>query len=316
MGIQFRRGTDPNTDAMFYKILLYGNSGSGKTWLAASAPNPIVLLTERNGEQSVRISNPRARYRIVSHIQDVRDILAAARNGDLGTPDDPVDTIVCDGLTEIQRLMKDEMLQLKGDGAEMSIAMWGELTEKMRKLLRLLRDLPYHVINTALAESEMEGEVRYVFPAFQGKKLWDEVMQYHNAVAYVYKRQAVGEKRTAEIEHVAVFDAPSKIAAKGNHPLGGTRTGPVSAWIDELKKAIADAATGTPTAKPTTATTTDDPAALVAAAAAVDAGAATTKVADGDPAGDAAAAKPAAGRLPKRGAKSKDEPDPGATPAG
>jgi hypothetical protein len=221
---------------LYYKILVYGHSGAGKTWLASSAPNPIVLLTEQNGVQSVRMSNPDARFAYTSNIQDVRDLLKAAQSRALGTDADPVDTIVIDGLTEIQRLFKDEMLRERG-GEEFSIPMWGELTEKMRRLLRLLRDLPYHVVCTALAETEMEGETRHVFPAFQGRKLYDEVMQYFNAVGYCYK-QPKGDG----IEHVAMFDGPSRFAAKNCHPLKGTRSGPVTGWITELRGAQVPAA--------------------------------------------------------------------------
>lgn len=237
MGLQFVRGRDVAATGLHYKLLVYGHSGAGKTWLAASAPNPIVLLTEQNGVQSARLSNPEARYAYTSSIEDVRDLLRAAQARALGTEQDPVDTIVIDGLTEIQRLFKDEMMQQRGDG-EFSIAMWGELTEKMRRLLRMLRDVPYHVVCTALAEAEMEGETRHVFPAFQGRKLYDEVMQYFNAVAYCYK-QPKGDG----IEHVAMFDGPSRIAAKNCFPLKGTRVGPVSTWIAELRAASAPAQT-------------------------------------------------------------------------
>lgn len=247
MGLQFVRGRESKSEQLFYKVLVYGHSGAGKTWLAASAPNPIVLLTEQNGIQSVRMSNPNARYAYTSSIEDVRDLLRAANSRTLGTEQDPVDTIVIDGLTEIQRMFKDEMMRER-QTEEFSIAMWGELTEKMRRLLRLLRDVPYHVVCTALAETEMEGETRHVFPAFQGKKLYDEVMQYFNAVAYVFKTQK-GE----EIVHNAMFDGPSRIAAKNCHPIRGTRVGPVSTWIAEFRdaapNAVASAASPAPEAQ-------------------------------------------------------------------
>lgn len=242
MGLQFTRGRDMPAANMYYKVLVYGHSGAGKTWLAASAPNPIVLLTEQNGLQSARLSNPDARVAYTSSIDDVRDLAQAARSGSLSG----VDTIVIDGLTEIQRLFKDEMLAQRGTD-EFSIAMWGELTEKMRRLLRLLRDVPYHVVCTALAETEMEGEIRHVFPAFQGKKLYDEVMQYFNLVGYAYK-VAKGDS----VEHVVMFDGPSRFAAKNCHPVRGTRPGPVSVWISELRGA-GDAPRAIPTPAPTPA---------------------------------------------------------------
>ena len=42
------------------KGLIYGDSGVGKSFLAATAPAPLVLLTEMNGQASVSHSNPKA----------------------------------------------------------------------------------------------------------------------------------------------------------------------------------------------------------------------------------------------------------------
>lgn len=272
MALQFKRGRDPETGpGMKYKILIYGNSGAGKTWMAASAPRPLVLLTEQNGEQSTRLSNPDARYVVVSTIAEVREIVALAMHGELGTPEDPVESLVIDGLTEVQRLFKDEMIANPTPGGpvlEMSIPMWGELTEKMRRLLRTLRALDMHVVCTALAESEMEGEKRHIFPAFQGKKLYDEVMQYFNAVGFVEK--VVDPK--GGIQNVANFDTVSRIAAKNCHPIRGVRPGPVSAWLHELRTAATSSSTtAAPAAAPagvaTTATTAPAPASATPATA-------------------------------------------------
>lgn len=232
--MQFKRGRDERTEELFYKILLYGESGAGKTWLAAtSGPGTIVVLTERNGEQSVRLANPDARYVVVGTIGEVREILRAAQADLLSSEEDPVTTIVFDGLTEIQRLFKDEMLAIKKSNGEaeptMSVADWGDLTEAMRRFLRFIRDLPVNVVCTALAESEMEGETRHVFPAFQGKKLYSEVMQFFNAVGYVYRK--------GPEEHVAMFDGPSRFSCKPSFPLRGTRPGPVVDWLAELSAA-------------------------------------------------------------------------------
>ncbi|MBU6287640.1 MAG: AAA family ATPase [Chloroflexi bacterium] len=234
MALSFQRGREVKRGDLWFKILLHGDSGAGKTWLASTAPNCVVLLTERNGEQSIRMANPDARYAIVNTAQEVREFLSLAQKGELGTKDEPVETLVLDGLTEIQRLLKDEMQSQKGD--EFSIRDWGELTEKMRRLLRLLRDLPYNVVCTALTEHDTEGDVRHAFPSFQGKKLYSEVMQYFNVVGYVYK--AAPDKAGDAVRHVAMFDGPARIACKNQHPLRGVRPGPVSGWISELRDAV------------------------------------------------------------------------------
>jgi predicted GTPase len=34
------------------KALIFGDSGAGKSYLSATAPNPLILLTEMNGQAS------------------------------------------------------------------------------------------------------------------------------------------------------------------------------------------------------------------------------------------------------------------------
>lgn len=233
MALKFQRGRVPATQKRYFKVLIYSDSGAGKTWAVAKAKNVLVVLTEKNGEQSIRVSNPDARYIIVSSMDEIREIIAEAIAGTLGTPEDPIDTIAFDGLTEIQQLFKDEILAQKGGGeAVMFIEDWGTLSEKMRRFLRVIRDLPYNVIATSLAESEMEGEVRHTFPAFQGKKLYSEVMGYFNLVGYLFK--TVGKKDA--IDRTVMFDAASKFQCKGQYPVNGQRKDSVQDWLNDLTR--------------------------------------------------------------------------------
>lgn len=56
--------TAEETTPGWFKILIYGNSGAGKTWRACQARRPtddrkvLGLLTESNGVQSARHANP------------------------------------------------------------------------------------------------------------------------------------------------------------------------------------------------------------------------------------------------------------------
>ncbi len=232
MSITFTRARDVVAEDLHYLLGLYGDSGAGKTWLAAYAPKPVVLLTEKNGEQSLRLSNPDASYVVATSAEQVRDFLRLAQDGTLA--EQGFETLVLDGLTEIHQLIRDEISARKG-GDEFTLADWGELTGKMRKLMRLLRTLAsrYHVVCTMLSEEEFAGEVKHVRPAFQGKKLANEVMQFFSAVGYVFKRPVKGEE--SGVEHVAMFDGPARIKAKNCHPLRGTVAGPIDSWIEDLR---------------------------------------------------------------------------------
>jgi hypothetical protein len=223
-----------STDNLSYKGLLWGQSGAGKSWLAASAPNPFILLTEANGRQSIRLSNGKARIVQANDINAVREFLKAAAEDKLRALG--CETIVIDSLTEVQRLMKDEILAKRG-AEGMQLQDWGELTERMRRFMRMLRDVPYHVICVALENSEADESSgsRSLFPAFEGKKLHNEIAQYFNFVGYVYKRDKTDEKTgERQVTHGVMLEGPSRYLVKPCHPLTGIVQGPITEWFKVL----------------------------------------------------------------------------------
>ena len=59
------------------KGLIYGQSGAGKSYLAATAPKPLVLLTEMNGQMSISHSNPEAD---IIHIQNIKMLVSVLQD--------------------------------------------------------------------------------------------------------------------------------------------------------------------------------------------------------------------------------------------
>lgn len=277
-------------EAVWFKLLLYGNSGAGKTWRAVQARRPgdsrrvLALLTEANGVQSARHANPSvllpswplvrrvknaagqivdepvldvAGKPMVRHyatkMAEVREVFSAVQNREV--PD--LDVLVIDGLTEVQAMMKDEMQAMKDRAVQEGKAKrealvfskqdWGELGEKMRRLMRNLRDLPVHVISTALAEVEVEdGEgdatIRYTVPSFQGKKLHNQAASYNNVVAYCYTANSRNSGGTRKVDRLAMVEGPETIQCKPAHPLGGVLEQPLWEWLDMLAKPPEDGA--------------------------------------------------------------------------
>jgi hypothetical protein len=232
-GVQIMTAGDMDASEINAKVMLFGDPGAGKTWAAVTAPKPLVLLTEQNGVTSIRESNPDARIAYVSDIGGVREILSMAYKGEL--KDMGVRTIVIDSLTEVQRLFKDEIIEQKSADNEFTLRDWSILTEKMRKFMRTIRDLPYHVVCTALAKSELEETtgVRYVVPAFEGKKTAAEVAQYFNAVGYMAKKE-VDEDGTKKIIYRAVLEGPSRFMTKPCFPLTGVQEPDMGKWFKAL----------------------------------------------------------------------------------
>lgn len=196
------------------KILIWANSGTGKTWLSATAPKPLIMLTEANGAVSVGHSNPLADIVVINTIPQLREIIKLANTGQL----DSYDTLVFDSITEIQRMFKDEII---GNKEQLSIKEWGTLAKKMQSFIRKIRDLPFHIICTALADrtTDDEGATLSNLPQFEGKKTANEIMQFFTAVGYLFNTTKTVENETVRVRKL-MFESSDKWFVKPCHPLG------------------------------------------------------------------------------------------------
>ena len=202
------------------KILVYGNSGTGKTFLAATAPKPLFVLTERQAIPSISASNPEALIYICNDANDLREVIRQARDGKIEGQE--FETLVIDSLTEAQRLLKDEIAS-KSRRPDFTLQDWGRLAEKMRQLVRALRDLPCTVVCTALLEdmSEENSGVRHIFPLFYGKKTKSEIAQWFTIIGCLYRRDIKGEDGKGIAQRNLMFDGADHILCKGAFPLSG-----------------------------------------------------------------------------------------------
>ena len=233
MGLSFTRAGDLSATDLHVLMLLYGDPGAGKTHAACLAPRPLVLLTERNGMTTIRRSNADALVVEVTNATDLGQIIKMAMDGKLP---EKRRTLVIDSLTECQRLIKDEIMASKPKGAPFSLQDWGVMHERWRRFMRALRDVPYHVVCTALSEavvSEADG-VRYVQPAFEGRKTGSEVAQYFNAVGFCYKANSTDENGLSKVEHRCMFEGPSRYTLKPCDPLTGTQEPRPDVWLQQL----------------------------------------------------------------------------------
>jgi hypothetical protein len=247
-GLPFKTAKSTATDFPF-KIFIYGDPGSGKTFSSVTAPAPMVLLTERNGLHSIRQSNPDALVKYCEDADDIRDVLKLALNGELEAHG--VKTLVVDSLTEVQRMFADEIMRKKGasDEQRMSLPDWGLLTEKMRKFMRCLRDLDLHVVATALSDTatdESTGHIKH-FPSFAGRKLSSEVSQFFNVVGYCFKREHPELKHdngSPVIEHLVMLEGPSRFVCKPCGPVTGIRTATIGEWYQDIENFTGGSANG------------------------------------------------------------------------
>lgn len=240
--LNWMRMADMPVESVLLKLLLYGDSGAGKSWAAGTAPDPIYLLTEPNGLPTIKASNPRA---VVVQADDthggmntVRAFLRAAKDGELAR-ETGCKTVVLDSLNELQRMLRDEIMATKKgtpQEGQFSLQDWGVLTDKMRTLVRAFRDLPFHVVAITHASSETDEatQSRYVGPMFQGKALPNEIAGYFSAVGFMYRERKTNEDKTVTVERRVLLQGPPTVLCKGLPGLDAVETPNLTSWLAKM----------------------------------------------------------------------------------
>jgi hypothetical protein len=204
----------------FYNILIYGDSGVGKTTLAGSADlvpsmRPVLFVDIEGGTESLKHSYPEVDTVRVTSWKEMQDLYNELHEGR-----HPYKTIVLDSLSEIQKFnmysIMTATIQARPDldPDVPSMREWGKNLEQMRKLVRGFRDLDMHTIFTALAKSDKDQRtgITTIKPSLSGK-LADEVAAFLDVVVYYYVKQ-IGDGEDAEFRRLLLTQKTDQHIAK------------------------------------------------------------------------------------------------------
>lgn len=203
----------------FAKVLLYGPSGVGKTKVAGSVAEvatmlPALFIDVEGGVKTIRNLYPDIDYvrvedKITSDGKVVssgwNDVVRIVESGDLVKN---YRTVVVDSLTELNKgIMKmvnyNAYLEnpSKVDLDVPSKRDWGKGGERTRWLIRTLRDMPIHVIFTALDANE-RGEggepTGNIQPQLPGQ-LGQQIPAFMDEVFYLYAKKVFNDKMEERI---------------------------------------------------------------------------------------------------------------------
>lgn len=170
------------------KALVYGRSGVGKTTLATTAPQPLILSTEAGLLSLRQYDLPVIKMTTVDELKQVRDWLARSHEGQQYW------TIFIDSISEVAEVV---LTTAKAKAKDKRMA-YGELLEQTVELLRSYRDLPMkHVVMIAKQDRVVDDVTKITSygPAMPGTKLgtavpymFDEVLRMglinHEGVDY------------------------------------------------------------------------------------------------------------------------------------
>lgn len=191
----------PQDSMPFLNLMIYGDSGAGKTLLAGTAAYveelaPVLFVDVEGGTLTLSHFDDSADIDVVriekwTDLQKVYDELYAGKH--------PYKTIVLDSLTEMQKLHMSSTLgagsKIDAVGNVAEFKDWNINTESMRRLVRAFRDLKMNTIFTCLAMDQQDPRRENVFikKPHLTKKLAGEIPAFFDVLFYLYvKEQKAG----------------------------------------------------------------------------------------------------------------------------
>ena len=176
------------TDNIKRKILVYGQPGIGKSTLALSMPNP-VLIDADNGVHRIAPVHRVPTLQVTSY-QEVLDLLDS---GELS----PFDTIVIDTAGKLLDYINVHIIQENPKngrgGGQLTQQGWGARAQKFNALLRTVTTMGKHLVFVAHEKEERDADTKVVRPDFGGGKAGNELIKDLDLVGYM---EALGRERT------------------------------------------------------------------------------------------------------------------------
>lgn len=195
-GIPIIRAKDASN---WLNILVYGESGVGKTRLLGSADDvpdlrKVLFVDIEGGTRSIRDVYPNIDTVRVKNFHQIKEVYEGLKGTDHGYT-----TVALDSASEMQKFnMSDVMIDLVKSRPDLDpdipgMREWGKNLEQMRKYIRAFRDLPINTLFTALSQTEKDQKTGATNkkPGLSGK-LANEITAFLDIVGYMYVKEVEG----------------------------------------------------------------------------------------------------------------------------
>jgi len=180
---------DLSSRTRLVRLLIYGDTGVGKTFLAASAADvpemrPVLFCDCDEGLLTVRNRLEHITYVAVRSFAQMLIVTRRLRS-ESGLPEPLANTLVIDNLSELYHLQLDSRVK-KVDTLIPELRDWQDVTNRTRRLLRSLKRLDMHLIVTAPANVVRDETSGALFrtPELPGKLAW-QLGRYFDIVGYL-----------------------------------------------------------------------------------------------------------------------------------
>jgi len=188
MAINLKNTSDVHLSGI--KALVYGQAGAGKTTLATTLPEPIIISAE-GGLLSIQEAG--LPYLEVASMEDLEEAYQWVANSDEAKQ---FESVMLDSLSEIGEVVLAYEKTVNKDGR----AAYGEMATQMTSIIRPFRDLPgRHVLMTAKVEKSQDESGRLLYsPSMPGTKVSQSLPYFFDEVlALRVEKDADGETQRA-----------------------------------------------------------------------------------------------------------------------
>jgi hypothetical protein len=201
----------------YIRMMVYGDSGVGKTVFASTSPRCLILNCDPAGTTSAAVRGSEAQRWNILDWNDMTEAYEYLRH----EGHKEFDWVWVDSLTLFQERGLDNIMQdLVADKPHRKVYLpdKGEYGQNMNRVLILMRNmvaLPMNLGVTAhvLRTEDEDGKVTFM-PAIQGKNMPDKICAYMGIVGYMYARRTkeqteIGLRTRKDAKHYAKdrFDA-------------------------------------------------------------------------------------------------------------
>lgn len=172
MAVNLRNTNDVSISGV--KLLVYGASGAGKTYLIKTLPDPIILSAEA-GLLSIKGSD--LSYFAIESMSDLNEVYSWIVNSDEAKK---YQSIALDSISEIAEVV----LSAEKKTAKDPRQAYGAMSDQMADLVRAFRDLPgKHVYFSAKVEKAQDemGRILYA-PSMPGNKFAQQMPYFFDEV--------------------------------------------------------------------------------------------------------------------------------------
>lgn len=214
------------------KMLVYGDVGQGKTSFAATAPNCLFVSVEA-GEAALRHPphplDPRTKIVRIETFDQMRQLYYMVRTNQNGFGE--FDSIVIDSLSDLQDkclfevMARAEAKDPKRPKGRPQRDDWQEVAYTLRRMCMRFRDLPKHVIMTALYRQDTPQTgfaVARAVRASLSPAVYKAISAYVDILAYLIaipERNQEGQPTGRFIRRLVLQDPTMQVHTKVRYPL-------------------------------------------------------------------------------------------------